>query len=66
MVSKELLTIKQMWWLLTRGGRNNSDVFKNEKGFYVLMSAPGGGNKVYIPEDKYIEEAVDKYVNIRG
>lgn len=51
------ITYKQNKWLDGRGGRNVNDVHGDEKGLYVFMSnGIGGDNKVYIPNDKQIDE----------
>lgn len=46
------LTIYQLAWLKSKGGRNSSDVEKDEKGLYILMGDGNGGlKKVYIPKN---------------
>lgn len=46
-----MITTEQKMWLYTRGGRNESDVFEDENGKYVLMSAGTKGefNRIYLP-----------------
>lgn len=45
MVEKEDLNIRQLLWLTSVGGRDTSDVFVDENGFYVLM---GDGTGAFI------------------
>lgn len=56
------ITHKQKKWLDDRGGRNISDVLVNPDGtIYTLMGNGAGGDmKVYVPNDKQIDEANEK------
>lgn len=48
------LTLKQIHWLKTHGGRTIRHLHEDEKGLFVLMYSPFEASKtrkIYLPED---------------
>lgn len=59
MSTKHGITVKQLFWLETRGDRNTGDVEEDEKGLYVQMGSgrgPNGYMKVYLPDDSSLND----------
>lgn len=38
-------------WLLQHGDRNETDCFRDNEGWYVLMYAPSGEMRIYLPQN---------------
>lgn len=54
MVKNESLSYSQIKWLDSRGGRNNTDVLTDDKGYYIEMQGRNLTiNKVYLPTTKW-------------
>jgi len=66
MINYNDLTYPQKTWLTQRGGRTVDDVLvDNDRRLYVLMFAPEGDQKVYLPQKNVVEPKMAHHNDLR-